>query len=154
MDYDLKEFQNYLQKNHICYDNTPQELQHRFDTVQRKIEPKIEDFFLRRPKAGCRCQALPSNKEGTTSWGYYSVPIGEEKEGVFYYSAAELDKRSQIRTAAIVAHELIPGHHFQINLIAEDESLPLICREHFNTAYADGWAEYAADLAGDRKSVV
>ena len=149
MDYDLKEFQNYLQKNHICYDNTPQELQHRFDSVQSKIEPKIEDFFLRRPKAGCRCQALPSNKEGTTSWGYYSVPIGEEKEGVFYYSAAELDKRSQIRTAAIVAHELIPGHHFQTNLIAEDESLPLICREHFNTAYADGWAEYAADLAGE-----
>ena len=53
MDYDLKEFQNYLQKNHICYDNTPQELQHRFDSVQSKIEPKIEDFFLRRPKSGC-----------------------------------------------------------------------------------------------------
>ena len=73
----------------------------------------------------------------------------EEKEGVFYYSAAELERRSQIRTAAIVAHELLPGHHFQTNLIAEDESLPLICREHFNTAYADGWAEYAADLAGE-----
>ncbi len=149
MNYDLEEFQEYLRKNRICFDKTPQELQHRFESVQKKIEPRLSDFFVHFPKAGCRCQALPKSKEGTTSWGYYSVPIGEEKEGVFYYSAAELDQRSQIRTAAIVAHELIPGHHFQTNLIAEDESLPMICREHFNTAYADGWAEYAADLAGE-----
>ncbi len=149
MTYDIQEFGEYLKKNRICFDNTPEELKRRFDTVQRKIEPELCRFFLRQPKAGCRCQALPKSKEGTTSWGYYSVPIGEEKEGVFYYSAAELERRSQIRTAAIVAHELLPGHHFQMNLIAEDESLPLICREHFNTAYADGWAEYAADLAGE-----
>lgn len=147
MNCDVEEFQEYLRKNKIYYDRTPQELQRRFDDIQKKIEPRLPKFFIRMPKAGCRCQALPSNKEGTTSWGYYSVPIGEEKEGIFYYSAAELDKRSQIRTAAIVAHELLPGHHFQTNLIAEDESLPMICREHFNTAYADGWAEYAADLA-------
>lgn len=149
LSFDLKEFQAYLQKNRICFDNTPEELQARFDRAQGRIEPELDRFFLRKPAAGCRCQALPKSKEGTTSWGYYSVPIGEEKQGVFYYSAAELEQRSQIRTAAIVAHELLPGHHFQTNLIAEDASLPMICREHFNTAYADGWAEYAADLAGE-----
>ncbi|MDO4312127.1 MAG: DUF885 domain-containing protein [Eubacteriales bacterium] len=149
LDCDWKEFQGYLRKNRICFDDTPEALQNRFDEVQRRIEPKLDGFFLRKPKAGCRCQALPKSKEGTMSWGYYSVPIGEEKDGIFYYSAAELDKRSQIRTAAIVAHELLPGHHFQTNLIAEDASLPLICREHFNTAYADGWAEYSADLVGE-----
>lgn len=146
---DIPEFQAYLQENRICFDNTPEELQQRFARVQARIEPRLKDFFLRRPKARCRSQALPKNKESTTSWGYYSVPIGEEREGVFYYSAAELDRRSQIRTAAIVGHELLPGHHFQTNLIAEDPSLPAICREHFNTAYADGWAEYAADLVGE-----
>lgn len=149
LNYNLKDFQKYLKEKRICYDDTPHELQYRFDTVQKKIEPKLKEYFLHMPKAGCRCQPLSPEKEGTTSWGYYSVPIGDEKEGIFYYSAAELEQRSQIRTAAIVAHELIPGHHFQTNLIAEDETLPMICREHFNTAYADGWAEYAADLVGE-----
>lgn len=149
LDYQLKEFETYMRTNRICYDDTPEALQRRFDCVQKKIVPRLDDFFCRKPKVGCRCQALPKSKEGTTSWGYYSVPIGEEKDGVFYYSAAELDQRSQIRTAAIVGHELLPGHHFQTNLIAEDDSLPMICREHFNTAYADGWAEYAADLVGE-----
>lgn len=143
---DIPAFQAYLQKERICFDDTPEQLQQRFDRVQQRIEPRLKEFFLRQPKARCRSQALPKEKESSTSWGYYSVPIGEEKEGVFYYSAADLDSRSQIRTAAIVGHELLPGHHFQTNLIAEDLQLPLIAREHFNTAYADGWAEYSADL--------
>lgn len=149
LDMDIPEFEQYLKDNHICFDNTPEELQARFDRVQSKIEPRLGEFFLYQPNAGCRCEALPKSKEKTTSWGYYSVPIGEEKDGIFYYSAAELDARSQIRTAAIVGHELLPGHHFQMNLISEDASLPAICREHFNTAYADGWAEYSADLVGE-----
>ena len=146
---DLKEFEKMLQKKRICFDDTPEQLQQRFDNVQAKIEPKLPDFFLHAPQAGCRCQRLPAAKEKTTSWGYYSVPIGEEKDGVFWYSAAELESRSQIRTAAIVAHELLPGHHFQTNLLSEDKSLPEISQQHFNTAYADGWAEYSADLVGE-----
>jgi len=27
--------------------------------------------------------------------------------------------------------------------------MPKMCRQHFNTAFADGWAEYAADLANE-----
>ena len=149
LDMDIPQFQNYLRQNRICFDDSVEQLQARFDRVQARIGPKLDDYFLRKPKAGCRSQALPKSKEATTSWGYYSVPIGTEKQGVFYYSGAELDKRSQIRTAAIVAHELLPGHHFQTNLIAEDQSLPELIREHFNTAFADGWAEYAADLVGE-----
>lgn len=146
---DIPEFQAYMKSERICYDDTPQQLQQRFERKQALIEPKLKDYFLYRPKAWCRSEALPKSKEASTSWGYYSVPIGEEKQGVFYYSAAELDNRSQIRTAAIVAHELLPGHHFQTNLLSEDDRLPAICREHFNTAYADGWAEYSADLVGE-----
>lgn len=148
-DMELKEFEQMLQEKRICFDDTPQQLQQRFDSVQAKIEPKLSAYFLHEPEAGCRCQRLPASKEKTTSWGYYSVPIGEEKEGVFWYSAAELESRSQIRTAAIVAHELLPGHHFQTNLLSEDKSLPEISQQHFNTAYADGWAEYSADLVGE-----
>lgn len=148
-DMDLPEFQRLLREKRICFDDTPEQLQQRFDRVQAKIEPRLSDFFLRQPQARCRSQRLPAAKEKTTSWGYYSVPIGEEKEGVFWYSAAELDSRSQIRTAAIVAHELLPGHHFQTNLLSEDDTLPEISQQHFNTAYADGWAEYSADLVNE-----
>ena len=149
LDLSIPAFQRYLTEKRICFDDSQGALQARFDRTLKMIRPRLNGYFLRQPQAGCRCQALPKSQEAATSWGYYSVPIGQEKEGVFYYSAAELDKRSQIRTAAIVAHELLPGHHFQVNLLSEDQTLPDIHREHFNTAFADGWAEYAADLANE-----
>ncbi len=148
-DMDLISFNQYLETERLYFDNSAQQLQARYDQILEKIKPRMNRYFIRHPKAGCRSQAMPKESESTTSWGYYSVPIGDEKEGVFYFSAAELSERSQIRTAAIVSHELLPGHHFQMNLIAEDMSLPAISREHFNTAFADGWAEYAADLANE-----
>ena len=149
LDMDIPRFQYYLKAQRICFDNSVEELQARFDRTLNLIRPRLSQYFRRQPQADCRCECLPKSKEATTSWGYYSVPIGQEKQGVFYYSGAELDQRTQMRTAAIVAHELLPGHHFQVNLIAEDSTLPAIHREHFNTAFADGWAEYAADLVNE-----
>jgi len=46
----------------------------------------------------------------------------------------------------MIAHELIPGHHFQIARQEENESLPMLRRQAFETAYQEGWGEYAAYL--------
>ena len=40
----------------------------------------------------------------------------------------------------------MPGHHFQIARQEENESLPPFRREMSETAYAEGWGEYAAYL--------
>jgi uncharacterized protein (DUF885 family) len=149
LDYSIRDFAEYLRRERICFDDTPAQLQARFDRTLAAIRLGIGDFFRRFPQARCRAQALPPERENSTSWGYYSVPLGTEKEGVFYYSCAEMDRRTRIQTAAITAHELLPGHHYQLNLLIEDKTLPELCRYHFNTAFADGWAEYAADLAGE-----
>jgi uncharacterized protein (DUF885 family) len=50
---------------------------------------------------------------------------------------------------ATIYHELIPGHHFQIALQEENEALPPYRRNYFFTAFTEGWAEYASDLAGE-----
>ena len=148
-DMSLKDFHKAMLSERRFFDKTPEELAARFSRSLEKIKPKLSSVFKRMPQAGCRSKALTREQEGSTSWGYYSVPIGVEKEGIFYFSAAELDIRSQIRTAAITYHELLPGHHFQMNLAREDKRLPKISQYHFNTAFADGWAEYATDLANE-----
>lgn len=125
---------------------TPEEMQETMTGYLDQIRPYMKKYFLRMPKADCAVARLDPASEATTSWGYYNIPV-ENPVGVYYYSALELDKRCQIRTHAVVYHELLPGHHYQMNLVLEDETLPDIIHHHYNTAFADGWAEYASAFA-------
>lgn len=148
-DLGIQEFNKVLENNPDYFDKTKEELGDRLTKHLDRIRPLLKDYFYKQPHADCEVRAIEAARESSTSWGYYAVPVGTDANGVYYYSGGELDKRCQIRAAAIVYHELLPGHHFQLNLVAEDESLPKICNSHFNTAFADGWAEYSADLANE-----
>lgn len=145
----IEDFNKSLDNNPDYFDKTKEALGNRLSKQLDKIRPLLKDYFYKQPSADCEVRPVEAARESSTSWGYYAVPVGTDKNGVYYFSGSELDKRCQIRTAAIVHHELLPGHHFQMNLINEDESLPKICSQHFNTAFADGWAEYSADLANE-----
>jgi len=50
---------------------------------------------------------------------------------------------------AVIYHELVPGHHFQIALQRENDTLNPYRRNSGFTAFTEGWAEYASDLAGE-----
>jgi uncharacterized protein (DUF885 family) len=49
--------------------------------------------------------------------------------------------------AALIYHELIPGHHFQISLQLENGSLPEFRKNSYPTAFVEGWAMYSSELA-------
>lgn len=145
----IEEFNKHIESDPRFFDRTPEDLYNRMNGFLEKIRPYLKHYFKRLPICECEVKRIDPSREASTSWGYYAVPTGIEKKGIYYFSGAELDKRCQIRAGAIVYHELLPGHHFQMSLIAEDKMLPKICNQHFNTAYADGWAEYSADLANE-----
>ena len=123
--------------------HSPEEMQAAMTGYLDQIRPYMPKYFARMPRADCAVARLNPSHEATTSWGYYNIPV-EKDIGVYYYSARELEKRCQIRTHAVVYHELLPGHHYQMNLVLEDPTLPDIIHHHYNTAFADGWAEYAS----------
>ena len=131
---------------------TPEEMQERMTGWLDEIRPLMGTYFSQMPKADCGVARTSLEDEKTSSWGFYHVPVpGENDKGIYYYSAAELDKRCQIRMKAVVYHELLPGHHYQMNLVMEDDTLPDIIHHHYNTAYADGWAEYASGMGRELK---
>jgi uncharacterized protein (DUF885 family) len=115
-----------------------------------RIEPHIPRYFGRLPEAGYDIRRIPAANEGGVAFGYYEKPSSVEPVGFFRYNGANLDKRSMVQAAAINFHELIPGHHFHLALQAENERLPTVRRELASlrlSAYNEGWAQYAANLA-------
>lgn len=64
-------------------------------------------------------------------------------------SPDEVAERPLIGAAALIYHELVPGHHFQIALQTENPELPAFRRNAFPTAFVEGWAEYASALAAE-----
>ena len=114
-----------------------------------RIEPRIDAFFLRRPKAPYGVLRLDPALEPSMTYGFYQIPSAAESRGLYRFNGSQLDKRSVLNAAALIYHELIPGHHFQFMLRAENPKLSAFRRGSNYTPYVEGWGEYASDLAGE-----
>jgi uncharacterized protein (DUF885 family) len=131
---------------------TPDDVAARYRTELARIAPKIPEYFSTTPKAPYGVRRLDAAAEGSMTFGYYQQPTPDAPTGEYRFNGSRLEDRSLIFTAPIIYHELIPGHHFQIALQLENVALPPFRRlpsEFGYNAYTEGWAEYAATLAGE-----
>jgi uncharacterized protein (DUF885 family) len=102
------------------------------------------------PAAPYGVKRLDPELEGAMTFGYYQVPTSSDPKGYYRYNGTSLDKRSLLGAGSLISHELVPGHHFQLNLQAENTSLPRWRREGIGyTAFIEGWGEYSSALAGE-----
>ena len=143
------QFKESLRTDPRLFPKTPEEIGNRLMSFMTKIEPVVDRFFIRRPKAPYGVKRLDPQLEPGQTFGFYDIPTATEPRGLYNYNGSNLADRSLLNAGALAYHELIPGHHFQINLSFENPAIPEFRRESFDTAYTEGWGEYAAGLAGE-----
>jgi uncharacterized protein (DUF885 family) len=80
---------------------------------------------------------------------YMPGPMDGSRPGIYYVNTSECETRSTYTLEALSYHEAVPGHHFQIALSRELDSLPLFRKLSHHTAYIEGWALYVERLALD-----
>lgn len=114
-----------------------------------RVEQRFDEFFAQRSVWEYDLERLPAALESGMTWGYYSRPIGNEKRGLYYYNGSKLDSQSVIAAASLVFHELVPGHHLHLTLQMSNPDLSDFRRSCVVNAFNEGWAEYAAALAGE-----
>ncbi|MGH7709701.1 MAG: DUF885 domain-containing protein, partial [Gemmatimonadaceae bacterium] len=145
----LVEFQTSLRTNPRYFAKTPEEVGERLNRFAATMEPKLDSLFRRRPKAPYGVERLAPELEPTMTYGYYDAPVPNRNRGVYFYNGSKLGERNLGMAEGLTYHELAPGHHFQIALQRENETLPRLRRELYFTAHGEGWGDYASMLGAD-----
>jgi uncharacterized protein (DUF885 family) len=145
----LAEFRRSLRNNPNFVPATPEDIGERLLEAQKRIESKIPLFFGHLPSEPAGIRRLAPTLEGAMTYGFYQAPTASDRRGYYYYNGASLKDRSLLNAAALIYHELVPGHHFQVSLQQENGDLPAFRRESGWIAYTEGWGEYASSLAGE-----
>ena len=103
-------------------------------------ESRLDQAFVERPAA--ELEVI-----GVEAGNYYVDPaLDGSRPGAFYADVGGGVPRYGMPTLAY--HEAIPGHHFQISF-GQTLALPEFRRDVNFTAYVEGWALYAEELAGE-----
>ena len=145
----LAEFRNYLRNDPRFRAHSADEIGERMAAAIRRIEPKVDAYFPRKPSAPYGVKALDPQRAGSMTYGYYQIPTPTDRSGYYMYNGTRPEERSILMVDAVIYHELVPGHHFQMALQMENTSLVPFRRDAHPTAFTEGWGEYASDLAGE-----
>src|SRR5579863_2932366 len=114
-----------------------------------QMQAKLPDLFGLLPKTPVTVEAIPDFDSAAAT--HYMIGTADGKRpGRVVVATSDFGKRSLIDDEAIAYHEGVPGHHLQLSIQQQLESLPKF-RQHglgFN-AYTEGWALYAEQLGKD-----
>ncbi|RZQ65969.1 DUF885 domain-containing protein [Amycolatopsis suaedae] len=111
-----------------------------------RIEPRIGSLFRVLPRAGHDVRRADPSVEAGMTFGYYQPPTSSEP-GLYRFNGSGLGTRSQLTAAALILHELIPGHHFHLARQNENAALHPLQRYALGLgAFNEGWGEYASGL--------
>lgn len=143
------EFREFLLTDPRFIAKSPEEFRDHLMSYVQRIEPKVGMYFLHKPSAKYTTERLPSALESAYTFGMYVEPSAGQPVGIYYFNGSHLEARPLFKAGPLITHELIPGHHFQLNLAAENHSFPAFRRRAPFPAYTEGWADYSSQLASE-----
>jgi len=123
----------------------------RFEAILKDAQERSQLVFDLTPKAPVVVKREPPFTEKTAAAHYTGPAKDGSRPGIFW--APLPGPKFEIATMrTLVYHEGVPGHHFQIALQRETDSLPRYRRDGVfggGSAFAEGWALYAEQLAAE-----
>ena len=119
-----------------------------YQAIIDEITKGLDAYFITKPKALVEVKRVPVFTEKTAPYAYYNPPpLDGSRPGIFYANLRDLRELPKFSMRTLAYHEAVPGHHMQISIAQELKGLPVFRTVLPFTAYAEGWALYAEQLA-------
>ncbi|CAN5348750.1 DUF885 family protein [soil metagenome] len=143
----LSEFFDYVQTEDRFYFERGEQLIEAYGDIKAQLDPELPRLFSRLPEADFEIRPVEEFRAESAAGASYqpATPDGS-RPGVFYVNTFNLRAQPKFGMETLYLHEAEPGHHFQVSLQQEVESLPRFRRFGGYTAYVEGWALYAESL--------
>ena len=114
------------------------------------MEARLPQAFKTLPKAKVEARRVPELIQAGSPGAYYDrAPLDNSRPGIFWINLRDTFDRPKFGLRTLTWHEATPGHHLQGSLSQESSEIPLIRRHSFYSAYGEGWALYAEQLADE-----
>lgn len=114
------------------------------------LQPLLPRVFGRLPRAAVEVRRVPPAIQNGAPGGYYQgPPLDGSRPGAYYINLREAKNWPKFSLPTLTYHEASPGHHLQVALQRETETLPAYRRANGFSAYNEGWALYAEAVAAD-----
>ena len=126
------------------------ELLARYRSILDDLAARMPEYFRTIPAGKLAVERVPVSAEKGSGGAYYTpAAMDGSRQGTFYANLRDTAETPTWSMKTLAVHEGIPGHHFQIATALELEGMPLIRQQTLYSAYAEGWALYAEQLAAE-----
>jgi len=124
----------------------PEEVISHFEQIHQRLKPQVKKLFKETPKTKFVVRRTEAFREASASAQYQAGSLKDKRPGIFYIPIPDATTYNIQRDESLFLHEAIPGHHYQIALAQENDSLPKFRKSLEFSAYGEGWALYTESL--------
>jgi uncharacterized protein (DUF885 family) len=114
----------------------------------RRLRAKLPSQFGTVPKADVEIRRIAPETEAGASSHYDNPSLDGKRPGIYWINLRDTAEKPKWALPTLTYHESIPGHHLQLST-QQEANLPLIRKVSFYSAYGEGWALYAEQLAAE-----
>ena len=111
---------------------------------------RLPQDFATVPSAPLEIRRVPPEIQDGASNGYYRrAALDGSRPAIYFINLKDVGDWPKYTLPTLTYHEGVPGHHLQISIAQESKDIPLMRKIGFFSAYSEGWALYAEQLADE-----
>ncbi len=120
------------------------------NTQIKAMQARLGEAFNTVPKAPVEVRRVPVTIQAGAPGGYYqNASLDGSRPAIYFINLRDTFDRPKFGLATLTHHEAVPGHHLQVSVALESDSIPMIRRRGFYSGYSEGWALYSEQLADE-----
>lgn len=121
------------------------------------LNGRVKDMYGRLPQAFAtlpgqplEIRRVPPEIQDGASNGYYrTATLDGSRPAIYFINLKDLGDWPKYTLPTLCYHEGVPGHHLQLSISQESKDIPTLRKIGFLSAYGEGWALYAEQVADE-----